>query len=127
MAESRDLGGDRGGWAGCGRVGRGGVAVGVGGQGGLEDGQVEVVGGTGKHQLLTWASHPARQGCQQQIKRDLDVNDEGLHLNSTESPLVLGAAGHGSAAGPRRTRWPTVRAHLSLPWHRPRVFILLTT
>ena len=103
------------------------MAVGVGGQGGLEDCQVEVVGGTGKHQLLTWASHPARQGCQQQIKRDLDVNDEGLHLNSTESPLVLGAAGHGSAAGPRRTRWPTVRAHLSLPWHRPEVFILWTT
>ena len=104
------------------------MAVGVGGQGGLEDCQVEVVGGTGKHQLLTRASHSARQDCQvNRSKWDLDVNDEGLHLNSTASPLVLGAAGHGSAAGPRRTLWPTVRAHLSLPWHRPGVFILLTT
>ena len=34
----------------------------------------------------------------------LDVKDEGLHLNSTESPRVRGAAGQGIEAGPRRTR-----------------------
>ena len=34
----------------------------------------------------------------------LDVKDEGLHLNSTESPRVLGSAGQGIEAGPSRTR-----------------------